>query len=118
MRHRFCLSAGLLALSILSPLAAVGQTCSSVKQDQELVNPPEIHASGKVLKTTFDVQQKTFCIPKTDNKDGTWTTQAMTLRTYVYPDPNNGQLKWGLPGPTLRLRKANAPGGAGDALEI
>ncbi len=118
MRDRLCLAAGSLVLSLLSPLAAGAQTCGNVKQDLELVNPPEIQASGKVLKTTFDVQQKTFCIPKTDNKDGTWATQPMTLRTYVYPDPATGQAKWGLPGPTLRLRKANAPGGAGDALEI
>lgn len=118
MRLRSFWITGLVSLSLLSPLTAAGQTCGPVKQDQELVNPPEIQASGKVLKTTFDVQQKTFCIPKTDNKDGTWATQPMTLRTYVYPDPVTGQPKWGLPGPTLRLRKANAPGGAGDALEI
>lgn len=117
MRHRLCVIAGALALSML-PLAAGGQTCGTVKQDQELVNPPEIHTQGKLLKTTFDVQEKTFCIPKTDNKDGTWATQAMTLRTYVYPNPDTGQPTWGLPGPSLRLRKADAPGGQGDALEI
>jgi L-ascorbate oxidase len=118
MRQRPWLSPGILSLSMLLPLAVEGQTCGIVKQGQELVNPPEIHAQGNVLKTTFDVQQKTFCIPKTDNKDGTWTTQAMTLRTYIYPHPTTGQPTWGLPGPTLRLRKAPAPGGKGDALEV
>jgi FtsP/CotA-like multicopper oxidase with cupredoxin domain len=109
---------------MLLPLAADGQTtCPTINQDQELVNPPELKASGGVLKTTFDVQEKTFCIPSTEIKKdgkgtGVWQAAPLKLRTYIYPNPVNGQPAWGLPGPTLRLRKAPAPGGKGDALEV
>lgn len=115
MRHRLCVIVGALALPLLLPLAAGGQTCGNVNEGEELRNPPEIRAQNKVLSTTLDVQLQPFCIPSKDNKDGTWTTAPMTLRTYMYPT-RSVPLAFG-PGPTLRLRKS-VGGMPGDALKI
>ena len=119
MRHAAWKCVLIAAFALCLPeMAAAQATCGNVAQGQELANPPELIAKGDGLSTTFDVQEKTFCIPTTDNKNGTWATTPMTLRTYVYPDPKTGAPAWGLPGPTLRLRKAMEPGGKGQGLAI
>lgn len=119
MRHAAWLPA--VAVALCLPLAASGQTCGTVKEGEELKNPPEIQAQGRtptqggLLSTTLDVQLQQFCIPSKDNKDGTWSTAPMTLRTYMYPERAT-PLVFG-PGPTLRLHKAvdNTPS---DSLKI
>lgn len=119
--------AGAVVLGMMLSWAAAGQekpTCGNVKVGELFKNPKEIHAKDGVLSTTLDVQKKWFCIPtdgQTDpqgNPIGVWRTTPMELRTYVYTDPQTGELTHGLPGPTLRLRKAALPGGKGDSLEI
>ncbi len=104
MKHKLCVIAVALTLSMLLPLAAVGQTCGPVKEAEELRNPDEITPTGGVLSTTLDVQMQPFCIPSKNNNDGTWSTTPMTLRTYMYPGRKT-PLVFG-PGPTLRLPKA------------
>lgn len=110
MRYRPWLVAGFLSVSVLLPWAANSQTCGNVKEGEELKNPFEITPSGGAINTTLDVQLKSFCIPSKDNKDGTWATTPMMLRTYMYPGRPT-PLTFG-PGPTFRLRKTvgNTPG--------
>jgi hypothetical protein len=101
-------------------LAAAGQSfckdpkpsCPNVPKgkDQELKNPPELSAQGSELSTTFDVRMEWICVPTSVDPDGSWKRTPMCLRSYVYPDPKVGALKSGLPGPTLRLRKASDRG--------
>lgn len=119
--------AAALSLSV----AAEAQECPNVEDNQELRKVPELVAAPgqRELSTTFDVQMKTLCIPtktvvgeRTD-PDGTKITiykaAPMQLRTYVYPDPANpGKTTFGLPGPTLRVRKAGADGKGGQGIAI
>jgi FtsP/CotA-like multicopper oxidase with cupredoxin domain len=121
-----------MAVAFLSLSAAAGaQQCPNVEDNQELRKIPELVAapSARELSTTFDVQMQTHCIPtktvvsKRTDEDGTvYTTykaDPMPLRTFVYPDPANpGKMTWGLPGPTLRVRKANQDGTGGQGIAI
>lgn len=122
MRHAAWLSPAVFVLFL--PLSALGQTtCGTVKQGEELKNPPEIPARGGVLSTEFDVRFQTFCIPETDNKDGTWRTSPLKLRTYVTParplkPEDTPRPATDLTGPTLRLRKASQPNQAGESLAV
>lgn len=138
MRRRLWLSTFNLGLALALTASAGAQpcptaapspdgTCPNVKDKQELRTIAEIPASGKVLNTTFDVQLKTLCVPTTTvvgteviggQTVTSYSAKPLSLRTYVYPDPKTGQPTWCYPGPTLRLSKATAPGGTGDALAI
>ncbi|HWM89709.1 MAG TPA: multicopper oxidase domain-containing protein [Thermoanaerobaculia bacterium] len=110
----------------LSWTAAVGQTlpgqsppCGKIKPGDELQDVTELNAVGAPeLSTTFTVQTKPLCVPTTKNSDNSFNTKEMPLRTYVYTDPKTGQVRWGFPGPTLRLRKANEDGKGGQRLKI
>lgn len=133
MRDRsWCRGATVVAVAFLSLSAAAGaQQCPNIEDQQELRKIPTLVAApGQTeIDTTFDVQMKTFCIPtktvvgtRTD-EDGTKITiykaDPMPLRTYVYPDPGNGgQPAWGLPGPTLRVHKADQYGKGGQGIAI
>lgn len=112
-------------MALFFPVAAAGQspTCGNVKSGEELENPPEITASGGKLNTWFDVRFQTFCVPETDNKDGTFKTVPLKLRTYTSParrvlPEDTPRPATDLTGPTLRLRKFTPPSRPGDALEI
>ena len=132
MRDRsWCRSAIALVVAFLSLSAAAGALeCPNVEDQEELRKIPEIKAGSgaKELSTTFDVQMKDFCVTtgtKVGTKpgpDGTtiniYSASPVQLRTYVYPDPATGQPAWGLPGPTLRLRKAGEDGKGGQGLAI
>lgn len=98
--------------------AAGAQTCPQPDL-RPLQQPPEIDATKGVLSTTFVVKmQEHPCVPFFDGTN--WTTQAMNLRTYFFPQsPGSSQLVWSTPGPTLRVRRATTPtSGDGDALKI
>jgi FtsP/CotA-like multicopper oxidase with cupredoxin domain len=84
------------------------QCPTTVPVGEELRNPPEIRAQGGVLNTKFQVQVKQECVPvaTTTNNTTTWAYQPLSLRTYVYPDPQTGKPRWGFPGPTLHIRKS------------
>ena len=113
MRHAGkWLSAAVLALCL--PWTAAGQTCGNVEEGQELKNPDEIKAEGGVLSTTLDVQLRPFCIPSRNIGGTTWSTTRMMLRTYAYTGRSTPAF---IPGPTLRLHKAEA-GKPGDSLKI
>jgi FtsP/CotA-like multicopper oxidase with cupredoxin domain len=108
--------------------AAMGETlpgqsppCKTVKQGEELQTIPEIATKrdDTELSTTFTVQTQQLCVPTTKNNDNTWNTAEMTLRTYLYKTSRGApELRWGYPGPTLRLRKANDHGQGGQRLKI
>jgi FtsP/CotA-like multicopper oxidase with cupredoxin domain len=87
---------------------AAVQCPATVPVGAELRKLPEIAAKNGVLSTSFDVRLKQQCVPvsTTTNGQTTWSYQAMSLRTYVYPDPKTGKPAWGYPGPTLRIRKS------------
>jgi FtsP/CotA-like multicopper oxidase with cupredoxin domain len=121
------LSAGAAAQPCPFAAPAADGTCANVRNKQELRSVPELVAQGGTLSTTFDVWRKDLCVPTTtvvgtEQVDGQTITiyqaQRLSLRTYVYPDPQNGQQTWCYPGPTLRLRKAAQAGGTGDSLAI
>lgn len=112
------------SVALLLPLSAAGQsgTCGNVKSGEELNNPPEIPARGDKLSTWFDVRFQTFCVPETDNRDGTFKTAPLKLRTYTSPartvlPEDTPRPAADLTGPTLRLRKIT-PKGPGHALEV
>ena len=132
MRYRVPIAVAVAFLYLSAPVPAQ-QTCPDVEEGQELRKIPELVAAqnAKELSTTFDVQMKTFCIPTTtqvkekEKKDSdgnvikTYKAEPMELRTYVYPDPDNpGKTAWGLPGPTLHVRKAGADGKGGQGIAI
>jgi FtsP/CotA-like multicopper oxidase with cupredoxin domain len=121
------------ALGSAGGVAAYGQSCpSTVQTEEELRILPALAAKpvpslGPVLDTTFAVQMKTLCVPV--QTGSTWSSKALSLRTYVYPDPKTGQQTWGYtdpktgqkwtsPGPTLLLNKPRTPQGQGDRLWI
>ena len=125
-------AAALLAAAffVLPGLIRAQETCPDVEDQEDLRKIPEIvaPAGARELSTTFDVQLKTMCVT-TGTKVGTrtkpdgttvnvYSAKPVQLRTYVYPDPNTGQPAWGLPGPTLRLRKAGDDGKGGQGLAI
>src|SRR5215210_1422528 len=83
-----------------------------------------------VLRTAFNVQMKSLCVPTTETAKGSgiWNTAAQCLRTYVYPGPD-GKDTWGykdtgtgnlmvFPGPTLRLRKGESPASKGNPFQL
>ncbi len=117
----------LFALLLALPGAARAQSesvtldCSQVPvvTGEELRSLPEITAEGGELRTTLDVQMKPFCIPYQDTtvNPAVWKMKPANLRMYVYADPKTGKETWGLPGPTLRLRKTE-PSRKGDSLSI
>ncbi len=102
-----------------SQSAALDCSTIPVAVGEELRTIPEIPAVGGALSTTLDVQMKPFCIPYQDTtvNPAVWKMKAANLRTYVYTDPKTSKVSWGLPGPTLRLRKTEA-GRKGDSLAI
>jgi FtsP/CotA-like multicopper oxidase with cupredoxin domain len=125
----------LAALSVLGlggGMAVHAQPCPTVPTKEELRPPQVLMAKpvpslGPVLNTTFTVEMKDLCVPVQQND--TWVSQRMSLRTYVYPDPNTGRPTWGYtdprtgqtwvaPGPTLLLRKPSHPQRQGDRLWI
>src|SRR5262249_15166852 len=98
--------------------AQTATACPPLASGQELREPPVIAAKDHKIDTVFKLEEKSFCAPAVQSS-GKLANQAMTLRTYVYPDPSNpGSWIWGFPGPTLRLRKPSEPGGTGDSLAI
>lgn len=116
-------------VSVFLSAASVAQECPNVEDNQELRKIPALVArpDQKEMSTTFDVQMKDFCIPTKTvvskrTVDGieytTYKAEKMQLRTYVYPDPVTGRPAWGLPGPTLRVRKAGADGRGGQGIAI
>ncbi|HEX5714635.1 MAG TPA: multicopper oxidase domain-containing protein [Thermoanaerobaculia bacterium] len=117
-----------LVVAALPWAAAMGQAfpgqnppCGKVKQGEELQKVPVLGAipGTPELATELDVQLKPLCVPMTYNEqDKTWTTTEMKLRTYVYKDFETGQVRWGYPGPTLRLRKADEKDVGGQRLTI
>ena len=109
--------------------AAGAQQCPDVEDNAELRKIPALIAGPgyKEINTTFDVQMKTFCIPTRKvvsrrTQDGivytTYKAESMDLRTYVYPNPINGQPVAEFPGPTLRVRKADQNGQGGQGIAI
>ena len=94
--------------------------CGNVNQGDELQAPPEIAAAlnAREVSTQLDVQVKPLCVPRSKNPDNTWSTRQTDLRTYVYTDPKTGQTRWGYPGPTLRLRKADEYGVGGQGIAV
>lgn len=116
-------------LILLLPLSAAGQApapapaCGNVKPGEELKNPPELTASGGKLSTWFDVRFQTFCVPETQNADGSFATTPLKLRTYTSParpvlGEDTPRPATDITGPTLRLRKETPPNRRGDGLEI
>ncbi|HYO16900.1 MAG TPA: multicopper oxidase domain-containing protein [Thermoanaerobaculia bacterium] len=92
------------------------QTCPiSVGEELRKVTELRPGRDGQ-LSTTFTVEVKRQCVPVQSGTSyvGNW----MDLRTYVYPDPETGKLRWGFPGPTLRVRKPDAPGKLGNSWAI
>lgn len=88
--------------------------------DQELTEPPELHATGGTLSTTLDVVWKTGVpVQVWSNNGGVWqcAPQTINLRQYSFTD-DTGKVVTGFPGPTLRIRKPSSPNGVGDALKI
>lgn len=131
MRGRLWCRLGALTLGAVVVLSgeARAQDCPNIEDNQELRKIPVlVPAPGKSeINTTFDVQLKDFCLPtktvvKKETRNGieytTYTAQKTQLRTYVYPDPDTGRPAWGLPGPTLRVRKAGADGKGGQGIAI
>jgi FtsP/CotA-like multicopper oxidase with cupredoxin domain len=96
-------------------------TCpSTVPSGEELRDLPELKADkNHVLSTTFTVEVKQQCVPSQDPQ-GNWIMTSVPLRTFVYPDPATQQLRWGYPGPTLRIRKQEeiAPAAKGKPAQV
>jgi FtsP/CotA-like multicopper oxidase with cupredoxin domain len=107
-----------VAFATLAPAAGADEAtvCPPVVVGEELRTVPELVARNGKLQTTFSVEMKTLCVPVQNG--GQWIGTPMELRTYVYPDPATGQLKWGFPGPTLRVRKPTPPAKHGDSWSI
>lgn len=114
-----------LALSLFAAMAAASALAQTTAQigncpfNQELVNPPEITASGGAIDTTFTVKlnagQQVPVWTQTSSNVWTCAMQSFDLRNYTYP---NDTRKTPYPGPTLRLRKPSKPGELGDGLKI
>jgi FtsP/CotA-like multicopper oxidase with cupredoxin domain len=118
-----CPWAAVVALTGGAVTAQTGSTttCPTPVVGEELRSLPALQAKGGMLSTVFTIQEKTQCVPvETTDASGntTYTAQPMSLRTYVYPDPQSGKLQWGYPGPTLVVRKPDKPGGQGDGWTI
>lgn len=109
----------LLALTGFSVVAAEAQTCVPCPLDQDLIEPPVIQSVNGVLDTTLRVELKPQSVPVWQQIGGQWSCcmQTLNLRTYGFPK-SDGSFQYGFPGPTLKLRKAGAPGGQGDRLLI
>lgn len=109
----------LLALMGFSAVAAKAQSCVPCPLDQDLIEPPVIQSVNGVLDTTLRVELKPQSVPVWQQTGGQWSCcmQTLNLRTYGFPR-SDGIFQYGFPGPTLKLRKAGAPGGQGDRLRI
>lgn len=114
---------GLLVLVAAALLAATGTAaraeeipaCPPVQPGEELRELPSLSAANGLLSTTFRVEFRRQCVPVFA---GTWTNVSMNLRTYVWQSDPTSPLRWGFPGPTLRLRKPSSPLTTGDSLAI
>lgn len=114
------------ALFLAAAAAAAGQTCPPPPKEPPFTEPPVIErkCNGQPCRpgqyggidTEFRIETRTICVPQSTNPP---TAAPLTLRTYVYPDPKNpGNWIYGVPGPTLELRKPSTQGGKGDHLNI
>lgn len=134
-KHHFIRTAIPLVALILSPFIssqAIALSCpTTVKQGEELVNPPELDARRGLLETVLVVKEVAQCVPVWDANTSTWTVSQQTLRNYGWTDESVDltsfteqdldklNLKYTYPGPTLRLRKATSPEvNNGDSLHI
>jgi FtsP/CotA-like multicopper oxidase with cupredoxin domain len=99
--------------------SVTAQACTPCPLDQELIEPPVIQSANGVLDTTLRVELKPQSVPVWQQTTSGWSCcmQTLNLRTYGSPKPD-GTFQYGFPGPTLKLRKAEAPGGQGDRLRI
>jgi hypothetical protein len=95
-RHNQWLGMALITFALAGVAGA--QTTCPPPDLQPLQQPPEIHAQGGVLSTTFVVKMQGHpCVPVFDGTK--WTTQPMMLRTYFYPSaPGSSQLTGSTPG--------------------
>jgi FtsP/CotA-like multicopper oxidase with cupredoxin domain len=127
MSHRtLALRVGLAAAAaLLATAAAVSALdCPPPPKDPPFKEPPVIAAkcNGQPCKpgqpgaidTEFRIETREMCVPTSAT-----ASSALTLRTYVFPDPANPK-NWiyGYPGPTLALRKPSTQGAKGDSLAI
>lgn len=83
--------------------------CPSQIYNQLLVQPREIRPVGGLIDTSLTIKTRTHdCVPAFI--DSQWQWCQMELRTYGSPadpnDPDDPNLEWTLPGPTLRPQKA------------
>jgi len=102
---------GIAGIARADDAASTTITCPPVQTGQELRKIPEIRAKDHVLNTTFKLEMKQECVP-VQNADKSWTGTPMSLRTYVFPDPDKpGSWLSGYPGPTLHIRKQTEVGG-------
>ncbi len=109
----------LLALMGFSVAAAQAQTCTPCPLDQDLIEPPVIQSVNGVLDTTLRLEMTQQSVPVWQQTAGQWSCcmKSLSLRTYGSPK-SDGTFQYGFPGPTLKLRKADAPGRQGDRLRI
>jgi FtsP/CotA-like multicopper oxidase with cupredoxin domain len=111
---------GLCAVSAQAQLTSA-PTCIACVLNQDLIEPPVIQSVNGVLDTTLRIENKQHSVPVWRQAGGQWSCcmQSMTLRTYGFPKPDGtAAFQFGFPGPTLKLRKAGAPGGQGDRLKV
>ncbi|HYL06715.1 MAG TPA: multicopper oxidase domain-containing protein, partial [Thermoanaerobaculia bacterium] len=113
---------GTLLLATAAALPALD--CPPPPKNPPFKEPPVIEAKcggqpckpgqAGAIDTEFRVETRTMCVPTSAT-----ASSALTLRTYVYPDPANPK-NWiyGFPGPTLKLRKPSTQGAKGDSLAI
>jgi FtsP/CotA-like multicopper oxidase with cupredoxin domain len=115
------LSVLVVLLSLAGPAAYAQDTCPQ-KCDlgkDALREPHVIEADGGVLDTILRIEMKDHQVPVWEkDSGGNWQCcmRTMSLRTYGYPTPNG--YEFDLPGPTLKVHKAAAPGGAGDRIRV
>src|SRR5581483_8893963 len=114
-----------LAVSIAGTAAA--QTASQTGPcpfDRPLIEPPVLEATGGRLETTLTVRMVpgvevpvwTNTAPRGQPPDYHCGMVKMDLRQYMWSVP--GLVMSGLPGPTLKLRKASSRQTTGDALTV
>lgn len=104
--------------ALLGAGAAGAQTCTPCPLEPELKEPFEITASGSGLNTTLRVKEENLLVPVWTQLSNGWQCcmESKRLRSYHYPTPNGE--KFGLTGPTLRVRKPSEPGKFGDSITV
>jgi FtsP/CotA-like multicopper oxidase with cupredoxin domain len=99
------------------------QVClKECKFGEDLADLYQIEARDGVLQTELRVDYAKHCVPMWNLtlKNGVYTGTCqgfeLTLPTYYYPTEEGWKPEF--PGPTLRVRKAYAPDGAGDRIRV